>query len=83
LKSANEQLQKQIVEDKQAKTDLMKHINVITETIMDMQNKATKSSNGRKRAGAGTDDEEESEELASPLDVEKLKSLAEIANRLR
>ena len=61
----------------------MKHLNTITETIIDMQNKTTKSSKRREKSGASSDYEEDSEELASPLDVEKLKSIAELAKRLR
>jgi PAS domain S-box-containing protein len=83
LKSANEQLQKQIVEERQIKTDLMKHLNMITEAIVDMQNKTSKSSGGREREVADTDDVEELGKLALPLDVEKLKSIAEMAKRLR
>lgn len=84
LKSANEQLKKQIVEDKQTNTDLMKHLNMITATILDMQNKTSKSSSGgRKRAAADTDDAEGSEQVGRLLDTEQLKSIAELAKRLR
>ena len=83
LKSTNEQLQKQIVEDKQTNTDLMKHLNMITETIVDMQNKTSKSSGGRERAMTDTDDAEESEQMGGLLDTEQLKSIAELAKRLR
>ncbi len=83
LKSANEQLQKKIVEDKQTKTDLMKHLNMITDTIVDMQNKTSKSSGGQERAMADTDDAEESEQVGGLLDPEQLKSIAELAKRLR
>ncbi|MHC4283635.1 MAG: hypothetical protein ACYSWZ_11780, partial [Planctomycetota bacterium] len=84
LKSTNEQLQKQIVEDKQINTDLMKHLNMITATILDMQNKTIKSSGGRKKAVADTDDDfEESGQVGGLLDTEQLKSIAELAKRLR
>lgn len=83
LKSTNDQLQKQIVEDKQTKTDLMKHLNTITETIVNMQNKTSKSSGRREREMTDTDEAEESEQVGGLLDTEQLKSIAELAKRLR
>ena len=49
-----------------------------------MQNKTSKSSGGRKRAVADTDDDaEESGQVGGLLDTEQLKSIAELAKRLR
>jgi hypothetical protein len=57
---------------------------MITATILDMQNKTSKSSGGRKKAVADTDDDfEESGQVGGLLDTEQLKSIAELAKRLR
>lgn len=83
LTAANEQLKRQITEREQAKKELMEQLDALTEAIEEIHYEMTKRSRGQEIVEARTDDAEESKEPVASFDVEKLKTIAELAKRLR
>jgi len=86
LKSANEQLKKQVTEYEQAEKSLKQEADEIKAAYEQLKKKITeldKSNEKTQKKTKTTESMDESEQMGRLLDTEQLKSIAELAKRLR
>lgn len=86
LKSANEQLKKQVTEYKKAEKSLKQEADEIKAAYEQLKNQITaldKRKGKKQKKTETTDSVDESEQMGRLLDTEQLKSIAELAKRLR
>ncbi|MHC4691578.1 MAG: PAS domain-containing protein [Planctomycetota bacterium] len=86
LKSTNEQLKKQVTEYKKAEKSLKQEANEIKSAYEQLKNQITKldkMKGKKKKKTETTDSSDEPEQMGRLLDTEQLKTIAELAKRLR